>query len=369
MSRRAPRPPPRCCAPKVSTSRSSAKAAARPSSGTSTGPRARPRSCSTRTTTCSRPETTHDWDSAPFEPTERDGRLYGRGAADDKAGIMAHLAALRAHAGALPVGRDGLRRGRGGDRLATRCPTLLEKHGEKLRADAIVLADSMNWAIGEPALTTTLRGLVRRRRHRDDARPRRALGHVRRRRPGCPDRRWSASWPRCTTTPATSRSPASRSGTASDLDFDEARLREESGPARRRRGDRHRQPPRPHLGQAHRHRHRHRRAVRGEVVQHPRADGQREGLDPPRTRRGPDGGVCRGAAPPRGEHPVGCPGRGAPRRPGLPGSTPTPRARSTTRRGRRSPTRGASSRSTSASAGRSRSSPRSPRRSPTPRSS
>ena len=100
------------------------------------------------------------WESRPFEPTERDGRLYGRGAADDKAGIMAHVAALRAHAGALPVGVTVFVEGEeeiGSDSL----PAILERHGEKLRADAIVLADSMNWAIGEPALTTTLRGMVR----------------------------------------------------------------------------------------------------------------------------------------------------------------------------------------------------------------
>jgi len=104
----------------------------------------------------------HDalWDSPPFEPTERGGRLYGRGAADDKAGVMAHIAALRAFPDGPPVGVTVFVEGEeeiGSDSLLT----ILERHSEKLRADAIVLADSGNWDIGEPALTVTLRGLVR----------------------------------------------------------------------------------------------------------------------------------------------------------------------------------------------------------------
>ncbi|HEX7462336.1 MAG TPA: M20/M25/M40 family metallo-hydrolase, partial [Dermatophilaceae bacterium] len=101
-----------------------------------------------------------EWDSPPFEPTEREGRVYARGIADDKAGIMAHIAALRAHSGAMPVGVIVFVEGEeeiGSDSLGA----ILERHGEKLRADVIVLADSTNWAVGEPALTTTLRGLVR----------------------------------------------------------------------------------------------------------------------------------------------------------------------------------------------------------------
>ena len=101
-----------------------------------------------------------DWDSPPFEPTERDGRLFGRGAADDKAGIAAHLGAIRAYGDALPVHVVMFIEGEEEVGSAT-LPALLEEHHDKLRADVIVIADSGNWDIGEPALTTSLRGLVR----------------------------------------------------------------------------------------------------------------------------------------------------------------------------------------------------------------
>jgi acetylornithine deacetylase/succinyl-diaminopimelate desuccinylase-like protein len=100
-----------------------------------------------------------EWDSPPFEPTERDGRLYARGAADDKGGVMAHVAALRAVGDELAVGVTVFVEGE--EEIGS--PTFaafLAEHREELAADVIVVADSTNWRVGVPALTTSLRGLV-----------------------------------------------------------------------------------------------------------------------------------------------------------------------------------------------------------------
>lgn len=103
------------------------------------------------------------WETDPFTAVERDGRLFGRGAADDKAGILAHIAAYSAVTRVLG---DELGLGvtfffEGEEEAGS--PTFrqfLETHRELLRADVIVVADSSNWKVGIPALTTSLRGLV-----------------------------------------------------------------------------------------------------------------------------------------------------------------------------------------------------------------
>ncbi|ROS73032.1 dipeptidase [Cellulomonas sp. PhB143] len=99
------------------------------------------------------------WDSGPFEPVEREGRLYGRGAADDKAGIVAHVGALRVLGDELGVGVTVFSEGEEEIGSPQFGPFLAE-HQDLLAADVIVAADSSNWKVGTPGLTTTLRGLV-----------------------------------------------------------------------------------------------------------------------------------------------------------------------------------------------------------------
>ena len=104
------------------------------------------------------------WESAPFEPTVRGGRLYGRGAADDKAGVMAHVAALRALKEALGSDFDlGVALFIEGEEEAgsRSFAQFLAENAEALRADVIVVADSGNWDARTPALTVSLRGNTR----------------------------------------------------------------------------------------------------------------------------------------------------------------------------------------------------------------
>ncbi|GII82829.1 dipeptidase [Sphaerisporangium siamense] len=99
------------------------------------------------------------WRTPPFEPTLIDGRLYGRGAADDKSGIMAHVLALRAFQGRFPVGIKVIIEGQeeyAGERLEE----FVERNPDLLRADAIIVADVGNPTVGDPAVTTSLRGLA-----------------------------------------------------------------------------------------------------------------------------------------------------------------------------------------------------------------
>ncbi|MFM6965935.1 MAG: dipeptidase [Rhodoluna sp.] len=103
------------------------------------------------------------WETTPFEPVIKNGRMYGRGAADDKAGIVSHLAAIRTLREICGTDFEvGISLFIEGEEEAG-SPTFrpfLEQNQDILKADCIVVADSGNWSETVPALTATLRGLV-----------------------------------------------------------------------------------------------------------------------------------------------------------------------------------------------------------------
>jgi acetylornithine deacetylase/succinyl-diaminopimelate desuccinylase-like protein len=99
------------------------------------------------------------WRTPVWELTERDGRWYGRGAADCKGNIAMHLTALRALGDDLPVGIKIV--GEGSEEQGTGgLEAFVPEHADLLRADAILVCDAGNFAVGVPSLTTSLRGLA-----------------------------------------------------------------------------------------------------------------------------------------------------------------------------------------------------------------
>jgi cysteinylglycine-S-conjugate dipeptidase len=102
-----------------------------------------------------------EWDTPPFDPVVRDGRMYGRGAADDKSGIVAHAAAIRALLadGPPPVSVKVVVEGE--EECSTaHLPQLVEGNADLLRADVAVIGDGGNYRTGVPTLNTSIRGVT-----------------------------------------------------------------------------------------------------------------------------------------------------------------------------------------------------------------
>ena len=101
-----------------------------------------------------------EWESPPFEAAERDGAIYGRGAADSKSNVLVHVGALRAWDGNAPVGIKILVEGQEevGSPLEDGYPA---KNPDLFRSDAIVVADGGSIRAGQPSLTVSLRGDAR----------------------------------------------------------------------------------------------------------------------------------------------------------------------------------------------------------------
>jgi acetylornithine deacetylase/succinyl-diaminopimelate desuccinylase-like protein len=108
------------------------------------------------------PEPLDLWTTPAFEPTIRDGRIYARGSVDDKGQLYLHVKAIEAHikaSGALPVNVVVIAEGEeevGSENLMP----FIEKHADRLKADAVVISDSGMFAEGMPTIGASLRGLA-----------------------------------------------------------------------------------------------------------------------------------------------------------------------------------------------------------------
>jgi acetylornithine deacetylase/succinyl-diaminopimelate desuccinylase-like protein len=98
------------------------------------------------------------WESPPFEATERDGAIYGRGAADTKSNILMHVGALRAWEGRPPVGIKVVIEGQ--EEVGSAFTTYPPTHPDLFRADAMVIGDMGSFRPGMGTLTVALRGMA-----------------------------------------------------------------------------------------------------------------------------------------------------------------------------------------------------------------
>jgi acetylornithine deacetylase/succinyl-diaminopimelate desuccinylase-like protein len=105
------------------------------------------------------PGPAEEWLTGPFEPFEKDGRLHGRGASDDKSGVIMHLGTLGAYEGNPPVGVKVFIEGEE-EVGSTHLDDFLESYSALLASDVIVIADAGVWRVGRPALFTSLRGVT-----------------------------------------------------------------------------------------------------------------------------------------------------------------------------------------------------------------
>jgi acetylornithine deacetylase/succinyl-diaminopimelate desuccinylase-like protein len=108
------------------------------------------------------PEPIDEWESPPFEPTERDGRVYARGSADDKGQLYMHVKALEAHlkaAGSLPVNVILLAEGEEEVGSVNLVP-FVEQNVDRLACDSVIISDSNMYAEGMPSVLFSLRGLA-----------------------------------------------------------------------------------------------------------------------------------------------------------------------------------------------------------------
>jgi len=108
------------------------------------------------------PEPIDEWESPPFEPTERDGRVYARGSADDKGQLYMHVKALEAHlkaSGSLPVNVIVLAEGEEEVGSVNLVP-FVEENAARLGCDSVIISDSNMYAEGMPSVLFSLRGLA-----------------------------------------------------------------------------------------------------------------------------------------------------------------------------------------------------------------